>query len=330
MIDMISRWVMSIVNTAWLTRQRRRAVWGPAMIALLALQMTSQATAQATAQAQGSAPIVVKDDRGQSITLALPAQRVVSLLPSLTETVCALQACARLVGVDRYSDWPAEVRKLPQLGGLEDTQIERLVALKPDLVLAAGSTRAIARLEALGLKVLALEPRNLADTRRVMQAVAEALGAPGLGDAAWAQIESRIAAAASRVQKMRGQRVYFEVASTPFAAGEASYLGELLVRLGMVNIVPASLGTFPQLSPEFVVQAQPDVLMAAAAAVAEMPVRPGWGRLRALQGGRVCAFASAPYDVLMRPGPRLGEAAELIAQCLVGLSGSAGVNQTMR
>ena len=84
--------------------------------------------------ATAAAQVTVTDDRGHRITLARPAQRIVSLLPSLTETVCALQACARLVGVDRFSNWPAQVQRLPQLGALEDTQIERLVALKPDRV----------------------------------------------------------------------------------------------------------------------------------------------------------------------------------------------------
>jgi len=110
------------------------------------------------------AGITVQDDRGRQIEMPAPPQRIVSLLPSLTESVCALRACARLVGVDRFSNWPHSVRKLPQLGGLEDTQIERLVALKPDVVLVAESSRAIDRLEALGLRVVVLQPKNLQDT----------------------------------------------------------------------------------------------------------------------------------------------------------------------
>ena len=292
-------------------------------MAAVGLWVLVLATLAGAGVAQATAPITINiniiDDRGQQIALARPAARIVSLLPSLTETVCALQACARLVGVDRYSDWPASVRLLPQLGGLEDTQIERLVALKPDLVLAAGSTRAIARLESLGIPVLALEPRNLADTRRVILALATALGTPELGDKVWTQVDARINAAAARLQALRGQRIYFEVAATPYAAGEASFLGELLARLGMRNVVPAALGPFPQLSPEFVVRAQPEVLMATQQAVAEMPARPGWAGMRALQQARHCGFAPAAFDVLMRPGPRLGQAAEILADCLQSL-----------
>lgn len=146
--------------------------------------------------------LTVLDDRHRAVSLQGPARRIVSLLPSLTAMVCALQACDRLVGVDRYSNWPAAVQALPRLGGLEDTLVERIVRLKPDLVLAALSSRAVTRLEALGLKVLALELRTLADTRRVMAVLASALGQPGQGDALWLQTEQRIAAAAARVPLM--------------------------------------------------------------------------------------------------------------------------------
>lgn len=265
---------------------------------------------------------VVVDDRGRAVEVAGRPQRVLTLSPALTETVCALGACARLVGTDRHSNWPDAVAALPKLGGLDDAQIERIVALKPDLVLAATSTRAVERLESLGLRVLALEPRSLAETRSVIDRVALALGDPPAGPALWQRLVARIDAAAARVPaRWRGQKVYFEVASVPFAAGEASFIGELLARLGLANIVPAALGPFPQLSPEFVLRAQPDVVMASAGHLAEMPQRPGWRQLRALQNGARCGFAPAPYDALMRAGPRLADAADALADCLNGLAG---------
>ena len=261
------------------------------------------------------------DDRGHRIELPGPPQRVVSLLPSLTETVCALQACARLVGVDRYSNFPPSVQRLPQLGGLEDTQIERIVALKPDLVLVAGSSRAIDRLEALGLRVVVLEPKNLQSTQQVIEQVARALGDTPAGPALWQRMQARIAAAAARVpQALRGRKVYFEVSSAPYAASESSFVGETLSRLGMGNVVPAALGPFPKLNPEFVVRAQPGVVMASARALAEMALRPGWTALKALQDRRSCGFAAAQWDTLVRAGPRLADGAEAIADCLQGLA----------
>ena len=268
------------------------------------------------------ATVTVTDDRGQPLTLPRPAQRIVSLLPSLTEGLCALDACGRLVGVDRFSNWPAQVRQLPQLGGLEDTTIERLVRLQPDLVVAAVSARALGRLQALGIPVLALEPKSLADTRRVLEVLAQTVGKPGEGERLWAQIDQGVSAAAARVPAaLRGQAVYFEVASAPYAAGASSFVGELLTRLQLGNVVPAALGPFPKLNPEFVLRAQPAIVMASARAVAEMPARPGRSGLRALQAGRSCGFAEARYEMLVRPGPRLAEAAGVIADCLVQLDG---------
>ena len=119
------------------------------------------------ASALHAAGLQVTDDRGVVVTLPQSPQRIVSLLPSLTETVCELGQCHRLVGVDRYSNHPASVRALPKTGGGIDPNIEAIVALKPDVVLMATSSRGVQRLEALGLKVLAMEPKSSADAQRV-------------------------------------------------------------------------------------------------------------------------------------------------------------------
>jgi len=118
---------------------------------------------------------------------------------------------------------------------------------------------------------------------------------------------------------MRGQRTHFEVSSAPHAAGAGSFVGDMLARLGMGNIVPASMGVFPKLSPEYIVRAQPQVIFASDAALREMPKRPGWPALSALRDRRTCAFLPNAYDTLVRPGPRLGEAADLLVECLRAL-----------
>lgn len=266
------------------------------------------------------AEVSVRDDRGVTVKLAAPPQRIVTLLPSLTETVCALGFCERLVGTDRYSNWPASVPALPKLGGMDDTQVERVVALRPDVVLAARSTRAVERLESLGLHVVVLEPRSQAEARRTVATIATLMGRPEQGAVLWARIDQQVQRAAARVPvALRGRKVYFEVDSAPYAAGSTSFLGELLTQLGLGNIVPPALGPFPKLNPEFIVQAQPDLVMAVERNLRDMPRRPGWSTLKALQTGRTCAFDATRYEMLVRPGPRLGEAAELVADCLQAL-----------
>ena len=258
------------------------------------------------------------------LAVAAPPQRIVSLVPGLTESVCALGACARLVGTDRYSNWPASVAALPKLGGLDDAQVERIAALKPDLVLIAPSARAVERLQALGLNVVSLHTRSHEDVQHNLQRLGELLQEPARAHDAWAAIEQQMAAAAARVPPaLRGRSVYFEVDATPFAAGPTSFIGQTLQRLGLQNIVPAALGPFPKLSPEFVVRAQPQIVMAEDRNLRDMAGRPGWTALAALRSRQVCAFDSARYEVLVRPGPRMGEAALQLAGCLATLDKEA-------
>ena len=275
------------------------------------------AAASALMGASAAQALQVTDDRGITVTFAQSPQRIVSLLPSLTETVCELGQCQRLVGVDRYSDFPLSVRALPQLGGGLDPNIEAIVALKPDVVLLATSSRAGERLQALGLKVLALEPKNHADVRRVLEKIGQLLDVPD-AQRVWRVIDAAVSAAAQSLPaSVKNTRVYFEVNRAPYAAGEASFIGETLARLGAKNIVPASLGPFPKLNPEYVVRANPDVIMVSAFGDVGLAARPGWAAMRAIQFKRVCVFTKAQSDVLVRPGPRMAEGARIMAQCLL-------------
>ncbi len=261
----------------------------------------------------------LSDDRGVSVTFAQSPQRIVSLLPSLTESICAMDQCQRLVGVDRYSTYPASVRRLPVLGGGLDPNIEGIVALKPDVVVLATSSRASQRLESLGIKVVALEPKSHADVRRVLKKLGLLLEVPDdVGaERLWRVIDKGVSAASQSLSpRAKDSRVYFEVNRGPYAAGESSFIGETLTRLGVKNVVPASLGPFPRLNPEFVVRANPDVIMVGSRNAQAMQSYPGWASIRAIREQRVCVFAPDESDVLIRPGPRMAEAARIMARCL--------------
>lgn len=265
-----------------------------------------------------AADITVTDDRGQTVMFAQSPQRIVSLLPSLTETICALGQCKRLVGVDRYSNWPESVAALPKMGGGLDPHLEAIVAARPDVVLLAGSARLAERLEALGIKSLALEPKSHADVQRVLGTIGQLLAlSPATAQQVWRQIDAGVQAAAQSVPApAKGARVYFEVSSVPHGAGPTSFIGETLTRLGVQNILPAKLGPFPQINPEFVVRANPAVIMMGDSTPGVLEQRPGWRAMPAVQNKKVCRFNSEQADVLVRPGPRMDEAARLMAQCL--------------
>lgn len=274
------------------------------------------ALALSSAGALHAAGVQVTDDRGVTVVLPQSPQRIVSVLPSLTETVCELGQCHRLVGVDRYSNFPAPVRALPQVGGGIDPNIEAIVALKPDVVLMATSSRGVQRLESLGVKVLAMEPKSSADAQRVMGKLGQLLDVPD-ADRIWRAIDAGVSAAAQSLPPgAKGLRVYYEVSAGGYAAGTKSFIGEMMARLGLQNVVTPAMGPFPRVNPEYVVRANPDLIMIGARNVQGLEQRPGWRGIRALREQRVCVFTADESDVLVRPGPRMAEAARLMARCI--------------
>ena len=292
-----------------------RRLFGPAMPLLVALRQLA-AAAVAVAFTMPALALQITDDRGVTVTFVQSPQRIVSLLPSLTETVCELGRCARLVGVDRYSNYPASVKTLPPLGGGLDPNIEAVLALRPDMVLMATSSRAAGRLESLGLKVVALDSKSSQDAQRVLEALGKVLEVPD-AQRIWRAVDAAVKAAAQSLpDSAKGMRVYFEVSNAPHGAGEASFIGQMLTRMGVKNIIPAAMGPFPKLNPEFVVRANPELIMVSERSGSSMAQRPGWARIRAIREHRVCEFSADQSDVLVRPGPRMAEGARLMAQCL--------------
>jgi iron complex transport system substrate-binding protein len=261
--------------------------------------------------------VQVTDDRGQMVSFSQAPQRIVSLLPSLTETICALGNCRALVAVDQYSNYPASVQPLATVGGGLDPNIEAILALRPDVVLMATSARAGERLRALGVQVLAFEPKTHADLRRVTEQLGRMLMLKDPGQL-WARMEAELLQVVQSLPSLtRDMRVYFEVNSGPFAASESSFIGETLACLGAKNIVSGSLGAFPQINPEFVVLANPDVILVGDVHSRGLETRPGWHGMRAIREKRVCFFTAEESDVLVRPGPRIPQAARIMAQCLL-------------
>ncbi len=265
------------------------------------------------------AGVTLRDDLQREVSIPRPAQRVITMLPSLTEAVCALGACDRLVATDRYSNWPDAVAALPKAGGLDDASIELIVSLKPDLVLISSAQRVSARLDELGVPSFALNPQSYADGLRTVTLIGALLGLQERAAALNAATERRVREiGAESKRRLHGIRpsVYFEIDRTPYVAGPESYIGELLARLGVRNIVAAGMGTFPRVNPEYVVRQDPDIMIVEQADVAGLALRPGWDRLHAVREHHVCAFAPDIDATIMRPGPRVAEGMQAIAECI--------------
>jgi len=289
---------------------RTRAPWGLGVALGLALSLGA-----ASAHAAG---IVLRDDLKRDVAVPRDPQRIVSLLPSLTETVCALGACDRLVATDEFSNWPAAVRRLPKAGGFDDPAIEAIVNVRPDLVLLSTSQRITARLGELGIVSFALSTERYADIAHTVSMIGDILGRPERAKALDASIRNAVSQVSAREKARHGisPSVYFEVDRSPYAAGPGSFIGELLTLLGTRNIASEDLGPFPKLNPEFVVRSNPDVIFVAPADAAQLAHRPGWGEIRAVKEHRVCSFEPHIRDTIVRPGPRVADGMRAIADCL--------------
>jgi iron complex transport system substrate-binding protein len=269
---------------------------------------------------------VVQDDRGVELTLGSPAKRIVSLYPSLTESVCLLNACDRLVGVDRSSNWPEWVQSVPHLGGLWDTSLEELVRLRPDVVLMSFSNPKLThRLEALGVSVLVFQPQTVEQMKRMLREITKLVDPVDTDLRGESHVEQLIlqmeldfmALKAKMPQWSKGRRIYLEVGSEGYAASQSSYIGQMLQAYELINVVPTALGEFPKMNREWLLRQSPDIMVLAHGQKrASLKTVPGLRVLKPVIENRVCVLSQDQSDRLLRLGPRLVSGVRSVVDCI--------------
>ena len=272
-------------------------------------------------------PLAVKDDRGVTVRLAAPPRRVVSLAPSLTEIVFLLGRGGSLAGVTRFCNVPAAASGLPKIGGVSDPDVERIVALSPDLVLCTtdGNPRDKVRaIEEMGIPCFAVGPQDLDAVFSAIERLGVLLGAAERGRAEAGALRRR--AAAVRPSFPDGERpaVLFVVSTSPIiAAGEGTFMDELVRRAGGRNVAARFQGRYPRLSVEELVAARPDVILVAGmSGVERFPQEvTRWKEVPAFRDGAVTTLVG---DLVTRPGPRLVAALEQISAALAGWRSGRG------
>jgi iron complex transport system substrate-binding protein len=270
-------------------------------------------------------------DRAQPATdLGPTPQRIVSLAPSLTETLFALGAGDRVVGVTRYCAYPPDVSDLPEVGGHLDPNLEAIVSLEPDLVVAIPSSRENRlRLEALGIRVLEVDQRDVSAVLDSISAVAEACGVRDRGEELRSEIQGRLSAIEAAVAGAGRPRVVVVVGHqagegpvrSVWAAGPDTFYDGVVHRAGGVNVVNRGVARYPELSREGLASLDPDVVLDVIAGLEERDLDPDdlrrqWMRLiemRAVREGRVSILEG---DHMVVPGPRLPEMIEAVARAL--------------
>jgi iron complex transport system substrate-binding protein len=283
-----------------------------------AITPTPAPTQQPSASAAAAAfPTTVTDFQNRSVVVPRRPERIVSIGPSITEFLFALGAGPRVVGVDDFSDEPAAAMPLEKVGGIK-VNFEKVVSLKPDLVLSVKfSDGTIERLTGAGLLVLVVDPQTTGDVARTAILLGRAVGSDG--ETMARDIQKRVDDVRARTSAAPKPRVYHEIdASDPtkiFTVGPGSYIQDLIEIAGGQNMAARAASAYPQLSAEEVLRGDPEIIVLAAADYAAKPeqvaARTGWGGITAVKNGRIVTIAP---NLINRPGPRVGEAAEAYAR----------------
>lgn len=262
---------------------------------------------------------VARDQLGRTVSVPDHPVRIVSLAPSITEIVFALGEGNRLKGVTQHCDFPAEARALPQVGSYVHLDLERIVALKPDLCIAVrdGNPRHVVdKLEELGIPVYAVDPRNLDTAVNTVLELGQLLGATpraeALADSMRSRIE-RVKMSAARADQR--PRVFFQIGIAPIvSAGDNTVIHELITMAGGNNLAAGSL-PYPRFSREQVVALRPEVLIITSMTKEQDldQVRNAWQQydsLPAVRNGRIFVVDANLFD---RPTPRLIDGLETLA-----------------
>jgi iron complex transport system substrate-binding protein len=285
------------------------------------LAPTSGPTAVATATPASAFPLTITDSNNRKVTIASQPQKIVCLAPSDTEIVYALGQGSRLVAVDQFSDYPPEAKSVLNIGGSRGNfDLEKIVALHPDLVLAAGTTSTdnLKKLEDLKLTIVVVSSSKTTMDSIIsdIKLIGAVLGVPGqagqVTDAMQFRLDNlklKVAAAKSR------PRVYWELDATdpakPFTVGAGNFVNDLIKLAGGENVFGAVTSPFPQVGAESVVAAAPEVILLSDAAYGISPesvkARSGWSGVPAVKTNKVFPIEDS---LVSRPGPRIVDGLE--------------------
>jgi cobalamin transport system substrate-binding protein len=299
------------------------------ILAILALSLVLSACSPAASSPTATptpAPISLTDGLGRAVTLAAPAQRVVSMAPSNTEILSAIGAGDQIVGRDEFSDYPEAAQSLPSVGGsMGQYSLEQIAALEPDLVLAGGinTPEQVKSLEDLDLTVFYLgNPTSLEEMYDNLVTVGQLTGHDGEAKTLMQSLQTRVAAVDKKLATVSDKpAVFYEIDGSdptkPYTAGPGTFIDQLITRAGGVNVAASASDQYPQLGLEQLVVSDPAIILLGDGAYGVTPeavaARPGWEVLAAVKDNKIYTFDD---NLVSRPGPRLVDGFEQLAKLL--------------
>jgi iron complex transport system substrate-binding protein len=298
----------------------------PALVALLlgaALTACSDRAHHSDATpADSSQRIVLTDAVGRQVSLAAPAHRIGSLAPNLTEILFAIGAGRDVVGRTAFCNYPPEASGVDVISDLSSPNYERIVRLKPDLVLmtfAGNSSAAYNRLVDLGLQPYSLAAETIPGTLAAIDTIGRLVGRRDDAQRLVARLQRSIDSVRALAATLPRVSAFIVLDRAPLMTVSGGFINEALEIAGGENIAAGDPSAYPRFSREEVLRRDPDVIIVpadtAVSTASLLASFPEWSRLRAVRNGRVRAL---PPDVIFRPGPRLGRSVELIFSALHG------------
>jgi len=299
----------------------------PVRLSCLARRLCARglfALALTIAAAPAFATISVTDDSGATVTLQRPAQRIVSLAPHATELLFAAGGGARIVGTVAYSDYPPPARDIPHVGDNRSLDLERIAALKPDLVVVwrhGNAQKQIDRLRALGIPLFFSEPHRMSDIPRSIEALGTLLDTRASAHDAAQQFRQRADTLRQRYASRPPVSVFYQVWEQPLMTLNGQHIfSDMLALCGGRNVFAGEPLLVPTVSPEAVIAANPEVLLSASMGATQgsrpidtLDAWKRWPQLLAVQRGNLFSING---DLINRFGPRLVEAATLLCEDL--------------
>ena len=269
-------------------------------------------------------PVTVTDDLGRQVTITHQPERIVSLAPSVTETLYELNLEDKIVGVTKFCNYPSQAQEKEKVSS---ENIESIIAQKPDVVIAAGIVpqKVIQRLQDLNIKIVGYKANSISEAITIIEKIARISGSQNRGTEVVKQMKAELAALRKKVQQRLAARdekptVFYEVWKKPLrTASSNTFINDLITTAGGKNIAAEAKGNWPQYSLEQLLIKNPAVYIATTGSwknkvtAAKIKKRPNYRELNAIKNDRVYVFNA---DIINRPGPRLIKGLKLFVKAI--------------
>jgi len=286
--------------------------------------VNTKSTDVKTKETSASFPLTITDDLGRKVTIEKEPKRIVSLAPSNTEILFFLGLGDRVVGVTSYCDYPEEAKLITKIGGFKDPSLEKIVILKPDLILATGMHEQLIKgLEDAGLDVLVVKPNTIEEIINTIQFVGRAAGVEDKAVILTKDLKDRVNAVSEKTGKIPANErltVYYEMWYEPLmSVGRSSMIGQIIELAGGINVTDGCAEQYPQISEEVIIKKNPQVMVnsyghdAKKITPEEIAGRKGWKEISFIKNNRIYTIES---DCLTIAGPRIVEGLEMMAKYL--------------